>query len=180
MALLVLEQDYVILEIWINMEKIFGIAERNDQLIKFKYGAVLIFGFGEEENEGFSYRQNFTHIPTKSEVLNVIIEHVNSLTDEKILSKFVWNGVNVWLSAENQFNFKAAYDMAVQTNGGSLPIKFKLGEVDGVPQYYVFDDMTTFTDFYTKAIAFIMTTLNDGWAEKDGAKLWVESLDLED
>lgn len=180
MALPVLEQDYVILEIWINMEKIFGITERNDQLIMFKNGAVLVFGFGEEDGEGYSYRQNFTHIPTKSEVLNIIFDHVNSLTDEKILSGFVWNGVNVWLSTENQFNFKAAYDVAVQTNGASLPVKFKLGEVDGVPRYYVFDNMATFTDFYTKAIAFIMVTLNDGWVEKDGAKLWVESLDLDD
>ena len=38
-----------------------------------------------------------------------IIADINAQTDEKILSGFVWNEMPVWLSSENQFNFKAAY-----------------------------------------------------------------------
>ena len=68
--------------------------------------------------------------------------------------------------------------MAVQTGGTTLPIKFKLGETDGMPNYYVFEDMATFTDFYTKALAFIIETLNIGWVEKDAAKEWVGTLGL--
>ena len=166
------------------MTKNYGITERNDIFIGYTIGGLLKFGYGEEEIDGMIHKYNYVHeflkTPTKSEVLDLLINHINKLTDEKILSGFVWNGVNVWLSTENQFNFKAAYDVAVQTNGASLPIKFKLGEIDNVPQYYTFEDMATFTDFYTKAIAFIMNALNDGWIEKDYAKTWVESLDLKD
>lgn len=161
------------------MEKVYGTTERHDTLIIHGTGrCVLIYGFGDEDGMGFDYRHTFDHIPTSSEVLDVITTHVNGLTDKKILSGFVWNERNVWLSTENQFNFKAAYDVAVQTGGMTLPIKFKLGETDGMPNYYVFEDMATFTDFYTKALAFIIETLNVGWIEKDSAKEWVGTLGL--
>ena len=42
-----------------------------------------------------------------------------------------WNDIPVWLSTENQLNFKSVYDMAVQAAGASLPVEFKLGEQDG-------------------------------------------------
>ena len=161
-----------------NMEKVYGATERHDQLIMFRHGAVLVFGYGVENGDGYDYRHKFSHVPAKDEVLETIVNHVNGLTDEKILSGFKWRGKNVWLSTENQFNFKAAYDVAVQTNGASLPVKFKLGEDDGVPVYHVFDNMGDFSDFYTSAIGFIMQALNEGWVEKDNARQWVEGLDL--
>lgn len=163
------------------MEKVYGAEERHDTLILFRNTkrAVLVFGYGEEDGIGYDYRISFGHIPTKDEVHELIINHINSLTDEKILSGFVWNGINVWLSTENQFNFKAAFDMAVQTSGASLPIKFKLGEdANGEPVYHVFENMAEFSDFYTSAIAFIMTALNDGWVEKDAATEWVKTLEI--
>ena len=163
------------------MEKVYGAEERNDILIRFTKTkrAVLVFGYGEEDGQGYDYRHTFNHIPTQNEVLNLIINHVNSLTDAKILNGFVWNGTSVWLSTENQFNFKAAYDVAVQTNGANLPIKFKLGEdANGEPVYHVFENMAEFSDFYTSAIAFIMTALNDGWVEKDAATEWVKTLEI--
>lgn len=162
------------------MEKVYGATERHDQLIEYKYGAALIFGYGEEEGEGYNYRHTFLHQPTKKEVYGIIVANVNRLTDKKILSGFVWNDIPVWLSSENQFNFKAAFDVAVQTGGASLPVKFKLGEENGVPVYHVFETMDEFTDFYTSAIGFIMRALNEGWMEKDNAKKWVDSLDLEE
>lgn len=97
-----------------------------------------------------------------------ILSDINAQTDQKILSGFVWNNKPVWLSSENQFNFKAAYDLAVQTGGQSLPVKFKIGEnEEGEPIYHTFEDMAEFTDFYTKAIAFINQCLNEGWERKD-------------
>lgn len=49
-----------------------------------------------------------------------------------------------------------------------MPVKFKLGEnEDGEPVYHTFEDMNEFTDFYTKAIAFINQCLNEGWERKD-------------
>jgi hypothetical protein len=36
----------------------------------------------------------------------------------------------VWLSTENQFNYKAAFDLATQTGGKSLPVTFKFGSTN--------------------------------------------------
>ena len=154
------------------MEKCFGAEERRDQLIVLGTGqCVLIYGHGEEDGQDFDYRHRFDHRPTASEVLKVITDHVDSLTDQKILTGYRWQGKNVYLSSENQFNFKAAYDVAVQTEGAQLPIKFKLGEdADGLPMYHTFNSMNAFTDFYTGAISFIQQTLAAGWQEKDAAR----------
>ena len=161
------------------MEKVYGAEERHDSLIIHGTGrAILIYGYGEENGMGYDFRHTFYHKPTSMEVLEVITNHVNELTDRNILYGYQWNGYNVWLSTENQFNFKAAYDVAVQTGGMTLPVKFKLGETDGEPNYYIFEDMATFTDFYTKALAYIIEVLNVGWAEKDSAKEWVQTLEL--
>lgn len=160
------------------MEKCYGAEERHDQLIVLGTGqCVLIYGHGEEDGQGFDYRHRFDHRPTASEVLKVITDHVNSLTDQKILTGYRWQGKNVYLSSENQFNFKAAYDVAVQTEGVQLPIKFKLGEdAEGLPMYHTFNSMNAFTDFYTGAISFIQQTLAAGWEEKDAARDWVNQL----
>lgn len=151
------------------MEKIFGATERHDQLIVFGTNrAMLIYGYGEEDGQGFDYRQTFDHKPTEEEIRDVIVEQINANTDEKILTGFVWQDKKVWLSTENEFNFKAAYDLAVQTGGATLPVKFKLGEDgSGLPVYHTFTELSEFTDFYTKAIAFVNLTLNEGWLEKD-------------
>lgn len=160
------------------MEKCYGAEERRDQLIVLGTGqCVLIYGHGEEDGQGFDYRHRFDHRPTASEVLKVITDHVDSLTDQKILTGYRWQGKNVYLSSDNQFNFKAAYDVAVQTEGAQLPIKFKLGEdAEGLPMYHTFNSMNAFTDFYTGAISFIQQTLAAGWEEKDEARDWVNQL----
>ena len=87
--------------------------------------------------------------------------------DNEIYSGFVWNGYSVWLSTENQFNYKAAYDLAVQTGGSSLPVTFKFGSDDN-PQYYKFNTVEELSDFYTKSVGYIQDVLQRGWARKDG------------
>ncbi len=72
----------------------------------------------------------------------------------------------VWLSSENQFNYKAAFDLATQTAGANLPVRFKFG-TDDEPQYYIFSNLEDLTDFYTKALKYVDSILNEGWEEKD-------------
>ena len=105
---------------------------------------------------------------TEAAMRKLIEDWYNPEIDAKILKGFTWNEMPVYLSSENQFNFKAAYDLAVQTSSQSLPVTFKLGEQNGVPVYHTFEQMADFTDFYTKAVTFINTTLAEGWAKKDG------------
>lgn len=151
------------------MEKVYGATERHDILVRFGSGrSVLIFGYGEEDGMGYDYRHTFDHYPTKEELMAVINEQVNADTDEKILNGYIWDGKHVYLSTENQFNFKAAYDLAAMSGGSILPIKFKLGEdSEGNPVYHTFSTLEEFTSFYTGAIAFVQTTLNEGWIVKD-------------
>lgn len=96
----------------------------------------------------------------------LILNWYNEQIDEKILSGFVWNGISIWLSSENQFNYKAAYDLAVQSNGSTLPVTFKFGNVYN-PTYYTFFNMEDFASFYTATIQYINQVLINGWRDKD-------------
>lgn len=151
------------------MEKIYGAAERMDGIQQTgRKRWEIFYGYGEDDGVGYNYRLTLDHRPGVHEVRQIILDQINANTDEKILSGFVWNGVRVWLSQENQTNFKAAYDLNVQSGGKMLPIKFKLGEdADGNAVYHTFEDMDAFGNFYMSAVAYINECLNAGWSEKD-------------
>lgn len=119
-----------------------------------------------ETNLGTWSVHSFTRRPSFGQLKNFILSEINKRTDEKILSGFEWNGMSVWLSSENQFNYKAAYDLAVQTNGANLPTVFKFGSSDE-PIYHKFDTLEELSDFYMKAMTYINEQLAIGWAKKD-------------
>ena len=131
---------------------------------------VLLFGNGTDENDAaYVWRKDYDHLPDKAEARADIDGLVNGLTDAKILSGFKWEGMPVWLSAENQFNFKCAYDIAVQTSGASLPAKYKLGEDDeGHAVYHTFETVEDFADFYFGCVEWVQQCINEGWEVKDG------------
>lgn len=110
--------------------------------------------------------EDVLHKPTLQKVKEIILGGINQQTDEAILNGFKWKGMPVWLSSENQFNYKAAYDLAFQTNGASLPTVFKFGTTEE-PVYYKFDTLEELTDFYTKALTYINEQLAIGWHKKD-------------
>lgn len=152
--------------------KIYGAKERQDGIVVLSSNKACIYvGFckdSEDAESGYNWRKDYDHIPTIAEVKADIGALINAHTDAKILTGFSWNGKPVYLSSENQFNFKAAYDLAFQTEGANLPTKFKLGEdSDGTPVYHTFTKIDVLADFVMKVFAFINTTLDDGWQEKD-------------
>jgi hypothetical protein len=108
----------------------------------------------------------FNHVPSLDEIKEIILGYYNQITDEKILTGLKWKNMEIWLSTENQFNYKSAYDLAVQTNGSILPLKFKFNDTDNTI-YYTFTDMEDFADFYLTAIRHIQKCLEDGWDKKD-------------
>lgn len=112
--------------------------------------------------------ETFVGKPSLEEIKSIILGWYNSETNNRIKSGFAWNDIPVWLSAENQSNFKAVHDLAFQTSGANLPVKFKLGEdSDGNPLYFTFENMEMLTDFYTKSVKHVQDTLSDGWEMKD-------------
>ena len=125
----------------------------------------------EKENGSANYmEEEFDHKPTEDEIKQTIIAWFNTQTDTTILSGFEWNGMSIWLSSENQFNYKAAYDLAVQTAGATLPVTFKFG-TDNAPCYHTFKTVEELSDFYTKAMQHILSALADGWNKKDAFSL---------
>lgn len=137
-------------------------------------GTYLVrYGFNEikeEENSHWEFEEVlFNKKPELSEIKTLIIDYYNKLCDYEISSGFVYEDMPVWLSTENQMNYKAAYDIQVQTNGVTLkerPLKFKFGTNDN-PQYKVFDNLENLSDFYLNALYYIQTTLEKYWDIKD-------------
>ena len=147
-----------------------GAEKRQDQVINIGVkNYLLIYGYGtDEDGNGYNFRKNYDHKPTKTELKEDITQLIDGITDSKILQGFRWNEVSVYLSTENQMNFKAAFDLNMQTGGLMLPVKFKLGEdAEGNAVYHTFENMEDFTNFYTSAVSYINQCLNEGWAEKD-------------
>lgn len=123
------------------------------------------------ENGNASYmEEEFDHKPEDEEIRSMVMAWYNKQTDMAILSGFTYKNMPVWLSSENQFNYKSAYDLAVQTRGGTLPVTFKFG-TDTEPHYHTFATLEDLTDFYTKVVKHIQDALADGWKKKDAFDL---------
>lgn len=108
--------------------------------------------------------------PSDDDIKALVTDWYNEQTNQTILSGFSWNDTPVWLSTENQFNYKAAYDLAVQSCGTTLPVTFKFG-TDDVPVYHTFSTVDELADFYTKAMQHIQDALASGWKNKDSFDL---------
>lgn len=125
----------------------------------------------ERDDGSVDYMEaELTHKPTDEEITSLVRTWYNEQTDVAILSGFSYENAPVWLSQENQYNYKAAYDLAVQTDGKTLPVTFKFG-TDEMPVYRTFDTLDELADFYTKMVAYIQNTLADGWKKKDALDL---------
>jgi len=116
---------------------------------------------------GIVYEETeLNHRPALEEIKDIVIDYYNSVVDKNILKGFVWNNMQVWLTSENQFNYKVAYDLAIQTGGSSLPVTYKFGESEN-PVYYKFETINDLSDFYLKAVSHVNSCLENGWKTKD-------------
>lgn len=105
----------------------------------------------------------------REELTSELKTRINTRVNTEILSGFRWNETSVWLSVENQNNYKAAYDLAFQAQVMQMPftpIKFKFG-TDEAPVYHTFTSFEVFAGFYVKAVAYIQSCYEAGWNEKD-------------
>lgn len=107
--------------------------------------------------------------PSLGAIKTAVKADINARTDEKILKGFIWNGIKIWLSKENQDNFGVAQRVAVSNPEAILPVTFKLGEYDnGDPIYHTFQTAEELTGFYLQAVSYVNQQLAAGWQEKDG------------
>ena len=117
-------------------------------------------------SEGSFEEVTLSYKPSLDEIKNIIYNHIDKETQDTIVNKFIWNNTKIYLDQHNQLNYKVAYDLAVQSAGVSLPVKFKFGSVDN-PIYHKFTTLSELTDFYTSMVKHIQNTLQVGWEKKD-------------
>jgi hypothetical protein len=149
--------------------KPYNMVNENHVVIMWDYKPIIktnAKGVEVETPLAIWQEYTFNHIPSIDEIKNVINSYYNTLTNQKILNGFIWNGMNVWLSTENQLNYKTAYDLSLQTNGSTLPLTFKF-EKNNEICYYEFKNIADFSDFYVSMTNYIQKTLKEGWIKKD-------------
>ena len=154
-----------------NLKDYYTPLSVNGNIVKIAFDYEPLFDTDEdgnktESNVGTWSEHVFKKKPSLSQIKDFILSEINKRTDELILSGFTWKNRQVWLSTENQFNYTAAYDLAVQTNGANLPQVFKFGSAKN-PEYYKFNTLEELQDFYTKATSYVNQCLAVGWAKKD-------------
>lgn len=113
-----------------------------------------------EDADGVTFIEtHFDYKPSMDEIKAFIFAVINDQVKTRILSGFVWSGLPIWLSEENQMNWSQAV----------VPDTFKIGEeADGTPVYHEFateDEMKAFNEAWR---AYIQRCLQDGWKQKDG------------
>ena len=124
-----------------------------------------------EVEGGYDYQEKlFIGKPTLEQVKDLIDSYYNKKCDEEIVSGYSYEGVPVWLSQENQLNFKAAFDLCLQLEGATLPLKFKFG-TNTKPVYKEFTNVEDLKAFYVDAITYIQSTLHKYWDLKDAVNL---------
>lgn len=145
-------------------------CEKMDLVVEYSNPGINIWTIlwdEQKEEKGISYMAEFfTEKPTIAKIKDTILNWYNEKINQEIMSGFTWKDIPVWLSIENQFNYKSAYDLAIQTNGQLLPT-FKFGTTES-PVYYKFESLEDLKDFYISAMTYVTKTLSKGWQEKDG------------
>lgn len=155
------------------MNKVFGKEEDFSLVRKDEVSRIAVSYEPSEVDENgnrtwyevYFYRNKIS-MPNIEQLKRAIWDDINQQTDEKILSDFVWKDMPIWLSTENQFNYKAAFDLAMMTEGSNLPVTFKFG-TDDSPIYYEFTEILDLQNFYISAMSYINTCLSEGWSRKD-------------
>ena len=152
-------------------EKFIPMVKMQPQGMKIAFGYKDYYVEDEDGNKiptelGTWTEHTFTSDRTLYQLKEFILGELNRRIDEKILTGFKWQGFDVWLSSENQFNYKVAYDYAIKTDGKNLPLVFKFGSTDN-PTYYTFTSVQELESFFDAAMDYVSKVLEEGWKEKD-------------
>lgn len=109
--------------------------------------------------------------PTPASIKALIIEYYNERCREEILRGLTFEDNLVWLSQENQLNYRASWDFAKDVQE-YIPIKVKLG-TDEEPVYRVFETKEDFEIFISAVHYHIQGTIQKYWDLKDSVN-WDE------
>lgn len=144
---------------------------------------VVCYGYQEIDsenatwNEIYFYKKQISQL-SFADIKKAIIADIDADTDEKILCGYEWTVLHgddegkvakVWLSKENQTNFKAKHDAAAAyPDRVTFPMKYKIAEDDDEKAIYeVFQSFEELVAFYLGGLAYIEACYQAGWATKD-------------
>ena len=151
------------------MEKIYGATERHDCLMQIgRQKWELIYGYGTDGERGWNWRKRYIgRKPTMEEIKEEVRATIDAETSDKIVNRFAFNGVKIYLSDEKQRNYAS-----IQSNTDiAFPLTLKVNEEeDGTPVYYTFAEREDFEKFSKEASLYILNTVMAGWQEKDGVE----------
>lgn len=138
---------------------------------------------GEETGVNWYEEEIFFHIPEMDEIKEAVTNWQNRQTDAAILQGFRWQDMMVWLSMENQFNYKSVFDLATMTGQAIAAWDVEHpdlagqefvyrdvtteGGTDDEPQYHEFTTLEELTEFYTSCMSYIQGCYQSGWQKKD-------------
>lgn len=105
------------------MNKVYGLFLEFSYIREDRTRVVVSYNLEQLEdgvhatwNEVVFYKRIYRNV-NNNDIKEAIILDINTNTSEKILTGFVWNDINVWLSEDNQRNFSDAQRIAEETNG---------------------------------------------------------------
>lgn len=128
---------------------------------------VIRFDINKIDDNTYQYCEYiFDHKPIIDEVKNVIIQYYNEKADKEIICGFIWNDMSIWLSIENQINYKAIYDLMNINELAVFPLHLKFRK-DGDDIMYSFMTKDDYLDFYEKQIIYVKNVLQKYWNIKD-------------
>ena len=105
------------------------------------------------------FNKNRNAKPSLDQIKEAVLADINQRVKAKIIGGFVWTGINVWLSTENQMNFVQAI----------APVTLKIGEnEEGEAVYQQFDTQEELKAFADACILWRQQCLQEGWQRKDG------------
>jgi hypothetical protein len=120
---------------------------------------------GEEERERVTYIEfDYNHKPSLEEFKTDVYECLNQQTQEAIIGGFQWEGMDVWLSEDNQRNYERAYLLA-KDNAEALPYPCKF-EKDGKEEIYSFTTLEDLAAFVNAFHQHITARVTEGWQAK--------------
>ena len=104
------------------------------------------------------FNKNRNAKPSLDQIKEAVLADINQRVKAKIIGGFVWTGINVWLSTENQMNFVQAI----------APVTLKIGEnEEGEAVYQQFDTREELKAFADACILWRQQCLQEGWQKKD-------------
>ena len=169
------------------MNKVFGRKECFVPLREDASRWIVSYDYTEEtDGENATWYEVYFYKKTDGKpgierIRDAIIADIDARTDERILSGYEWTvlhgdedgshigeTVNVWLTMENQNNFKEAHRIAGNNASLVIPVKFKISE--DAEKYAIYETFNSFEElnaFYLGAFAYVKACLDAGWQKKD-------------